>query len=68
MLETYGVGERVGRAVKSLCESCHACMRVLEQICNWFAVRRACAGSDHEANHCNVPIMMAVYLVHGQRG
>ena len=38
VLESYGVGGRLGRAVKSLYERCQACVRVLGQNSDWFGV------------------------------
>ena len=36
MLEIYGVGGILGRAVRSLHESSQVCVRVLGQILDWF--------------------------------
>ena len=40
VLESYGVGGRLGRAVRSQYERCQACVRVLRQNSDWFGVEQ----------------------------
>ena len=40
VLESYEVGGRPGRAVRSLYERCQACVRVLRQNSDWFGVEQ----------------------------
>ena len=40
VLNSYGVGVRLGRAVRSLYERCQACVKVLRQNSDWFVVEQ----------------------------